>query len=87
MSATYPMLASPAPGLLHTLARTAQSLWLACLGWHIRRTTRAALGALDARTLRDIGIDRSEIESIARDIDVVLAWRRRAARRRARGCA
>jgi uncharacterized protein YjiS (DUF1127 family) len=64
--------------------RRLHALWLRGVAWHMRRVTRAALGALDARTLRDIGLDRSEIESAARDLDVVLAWRSRVARRQFR---
>jgi len=36
------------------------------LAWRRRRATRVILSALDDRTLRDIGVERSEIDTIAR---------------------
>jgi uncharacterized protein YjiS (DUF1127 family) len=67
--------------------RTLRALWLRLIAWHVRRGTRAALSALDDRTLRDIGLTRSEIESAAQNFDAVLARRGRAARRLAYGVA
>lgn len=40
--------------------------WQALRRWQRIRSTMRELGALEDRTLRDIGIDRSEIESVAR---------------------
>ena len=40
------------------------------LAWRQRRATRIILSALDDRTLRDIGVDRSEIDAIARSMDI-----------------
>ena len=42
-------------------------LWRAYWDWRVRRTTVLLLRSLDRRTLHDIGIDRSEIESIVHD--------------------
>ncbi|MFV0295525.1 MAG: DUF1127 domain-containing protein [Hyphomicrobiaceae bacterium] len=36
--------------------------------WHRRRMTERALGALSDRTLRDIGLQRTEITAIARQV-------------------
>ena len=38
--------------------------WHAVRGWRARKATVEILQSLDGRTLRDIGVDRSEIESI-----------------------
>jgi uncharacterized protein YjiS (DUF1127 family) len=38
--------------------------WRAYWGWRMKRTTVLILQSLDRRTLRDIGIDASEIESL-----------------------
>lgn len=42
-------------------------IWRAYWDWRVTRTTVLLLRSLDPRTLRDIGIDRSEIESVASD--------------------
>jgi uncharacterized protein YjiS (DUF1127 family) len=68
-------------GFAAGVERTLRALWLRLIAWHIRRGTRAALGSLDDRTLRDIGLTRSEIESAVQNLDAVLARRARAARR------
>jgi uncharacterized protein YjiS (DUF1127 family) len=39
-------------------------VWCAYRGWRAKRATALVLRSLDARTLRDIGIDSSEIESL-----------------------
>src|SRR5262245_35726548 len=46
----------------------AVSLWRRYLTWRMRRATRMALRSLDARSLEDIGMDRSEIEAFVRDL-------------------
>jgi uncharacterized protein YjiS (DUF1127 family) len=40
------------------------------LAWRQRRSTRIVLSALDDRTLRDIGVKRSEIDVIAGSMDI-----------------
>jgi len=50
--------------------------WLRLLAWQSRRATRKILGSLDDRILHDIGLHRSEIESVLHDIDVALSRRR-----------
>jgi uncharacterized protein YjiS (DUF1127 family) len=74
-------------GFAAGVERTLGALWLRLVAWHIRRGTRAALSALDDRTLRDIGLTRGEIESVVQDLDAVVARRARAARRLAYGAA
>jgi uncharacterized protein YjiS (DUF1127 family) len=45
------------------LARVARRAWHAYWDWRARQATVQILRALDNRTLRDIGLSRSEIES------------------------
>jgi uncharacterized protein YjiS (DUF1127 family) len=40
------------------------------LTWQQRRATRIILSALDDRTLRDIGVERSQIDVIVRSIEI-----------------
>lgn len=51
------------------LVRQLQAAWLRlCAGWarrRIDRDTQAALHALDGRALHDLGLDRSQIPSLA----------------------
>jgi uncharacterized protein YjiS (DUF1127 family) len=49
-------------------SRTVTSLWVRYLTWQMRRATRMALQELDSRSLKDIGMERSEIEAFVRDI-------------------
>ena len=59
---------APAAGIAPPLRRKLLSL---VTGWRRRRDSRLtyrALCALDARTLRDLGFDRSELSSIADDL-------------------
>jgi len=42
-------------------------LWRGYWDWRVKRTTVLLLHSLNRRTLRDIGIDRSEIESVVCD--------------------
>ena len=48
----------------HGLARSLKDLWQAYWMRKAQRTTVIVLRGLDDRTLHDIGIDRSEIESV-----------------------
>ncbi len=49
---------------LHRIAVVAKSAWCAYWDRRARQATVALLQSLDAPTLRDIGINRSEIESV-----------------------
>jgi uncharacterized protein YjiS (DUF1127 family) len=40
------------------------------LTWQQRRATRIILSALDDRTLRDIGVERSQIDAVVRSIEI-----------------
>ena len=42
-------------------------VWRAYWDWRVKRTTVLMLHSLDRRTLHDIGIDPSEIESLVHD--------------------
>ena len=53
--------------LLDLGARLMRTLVKAGLTWHVRRTTVAALEALDDDALDDIGLYRSDIPRVARD--------------------
>lgn len=50
----------------HAVERALRALGAATRQWHERRCSHAALTELSDRTLRDLGIDRSEIVSYAR---------------------
>ncbi|HJQ59251.1 MAG TPA: DUF1127 domain-containing protein [Vineibacter sp.] len=56
---------------LMSLRRSLASMWMTYLDWRARRGTRKLLHALDDRTLRDIGLRRSHIDTVATD----LRWR------------
>jgi uncharacterized protein YjiS (DUF1127 family) len=43
--------------------------WRACARWRERRAALRELNALDDRTLRDIGISRSEIDWVVRSTE------------------
>ena len=58
---------SDAPTLASKLARVARQAWHAYWDWRARQATVEILRALDNRTLHDIGLSRSEIESVVRD--------------------
>lgn len=71
MPTTYSLKPSPALAVEHFLRRLADSVRQAHLAWQRRRAERAAcdaLNALDARLLRDIGLDRSELSSVAAEL-------------------
>jgi uncharacterized protein YjiS (DUF1127 family) len=56
-------LASLAGGIGSLIAK----VWRAYWDWRVKRTTILILQSLDRRTLRDIGIDPTEIESLVCD--------------------
>ena len=62
--------------LASSFVRVVGAAWLRLLAWQSRRATRKILGSLDDRILHDIGLHRSEIESVLHDIDVALSRRR-----------
>jgi uncharacterized protein YjiS (DUF1127 family) len=45
------------------------AVWMRYLTWQMRRATRALLASLDDRTLEDIGLHRSEIDTVVNEID------------------
>jgi uncharacterized protein YjiS (DUF1127 family) len=51
--------------LTHRVASALQSVWAAYWAHKAERATALILHSLDDRTLKDIGMDRSEIESVA----------------------
>ena len=61
MSNTHALSAQPGA---HGLATTLKSWWEAYWTMRAQRTTLLMLRALDDRSLHDIGVDRSEIESV-----------------------
>jgi uncharacterized protein YjiS (DUF1127 family) len=46
------------------LRHAARQAWAAYWTWRAQHATATILHALDDRTLKDIGVDRSEIESV-----------------------
>lgn len=48
----------------HRLTGSLERAWQWYRARQVERTTIHALGSLDDRTLKDIGLDRSEIESV-----------------------
>jgi uncharacterized protein YjiS (DUF1127 family) len=56
---------SVAGGILSVFAKGWQAYW----NWRVKRTTVLMLRSLDRRTLRDIGVDPSEIVSLVHDAE------------------
>lgn len=54
----------PSPSLTSRFAGRATGLWRAYLDRRAQRATVRILQSLDARTLKDIGLDATEIESV-----------------------
>jgi uncharacterized protein YjiS (DUF1127 family) len=55
-----------ARALAHRAAVTARERWRAYAGWRERRAAIKELASLDDRTLKDLGLTRSEIEFVVR---------------------
>ena len=68
---TYPDVTTAnhriAPTLANKAGGIARRAWQAYWDWRARQATIEILRALDTRTLRDIGLSRSEIDSVVRD--------------------
>jgi uncharacterized protein YjiS (DUF1127 family) len=58
----------PARSLPQRLAGALHSAWIAYWEDRAERATVGVLHSLDDRTLKDIGLDRSEIESVAHNL-------------------
>jgi uncharacterized protein YjiS (DUF1127 family) len=54
--------------LTHRLTRALHSAWSAYWAYKTAQASVVILRSLDDRTLKDIGMDRSEIESVAHNI-------------------
>jgi uncharacterized protein YjiS (DUF1127 family) len=52
-----------------TVASTARSWWVAYMNWRLERFAIRRLRSLSDRELKDIGIQRSSIESVVRGLD------------------
>jgi uncharacterized protein YjiS (DUF1127 family) len=50
--------------LTHRIASALRSMWTAYWAYKAEQATAFVLHSLDDRTLKDIGMDRSEIESV-----------------------
>jgi uncharacterized protein YjiS (DUF1127 family) len=61
---------------LGALLQRAASLWSAWQRMQFARACQRALLQLDERTLRDIGVDRSEIRSLAAEPEASRLWSR-----------
>jgi uncharacterized protein YjiS (DUF1127 family) len=48
------------------------AVWSRLLAWQMRRATQLLLNSLDDRTLADIGLQRSEIDRVLREV----GWRK-----------
>jgi uncharacterized protein YjiS (DUF1127 family) len=59
-------IASPINMLRHHLA----TAWSQYMAWRARRATKLLLKSLDDRTLADIGVLRSGIDAVVRDIEI-----------------
>jgi uncharacterized protein YjiS (DUF1127 family) len=72
MPTTVSLRPSPALALERLWRQAARLVRHARDAWHRRRAERAAfeaLNSLDARLLRDIGLDRSELSSVAAELN------------------
>ena len=61
------MLGDAIVAACRAVGRGAQRAWAAWRQWRAAREVYASLSDLDDRTLHDLGIDRSELTSVARE--------------------
>ena len=60
----------------NAMSQYAMEAWSRLVAWKMRRATRTILSSLDDRTLKDIGLERSEIERVLSDMQRrTLHWR------------
>ncbi|HEX4894402.1 MAG TPA: DUF1127 domain-containing protein [Hyphomicrobiaceae bacterium] len=64
---SVPLRLARSPELGSVFGHRAKAYWQRYTVWRHRRATARALEGLSDRTLKDIGLDRSEIESVSRD--------------------
>jgi uncharacterized protein YjiS (DUF1127 family) len=52
----------------NSVARHVTAVWSRLIAWKMRRATQTILSSLDDRTLKDIGLQRNEIDVVLRNI-------------------
>lgn len=52
----------------HQVTRHVTAVWSRLTAWKMRRATRTILASLDDRILKDIGLQRSEVDVVLRDV-------------------
>ncbi len=57
----------------NSVVRHVTAVWSRLAAWKMRRATRIILSSLDDRTLKDIGLQRSEIDVVLRNVHA-RAW-------------
>lgn len=57
-------------GGTNLVARHVSAAWSRLVAWKMRRATRVILQSLDDRILKDIGLERSDIDEVLRDLQL-----------------